>query len=91
VLYQALGQARTGHGQVVALVGEPGVGTSWLVHKRVHSHRTQEWHVLEIASISYGKASLHFPIIDLLKRYCHVYDGINGRTIQAKVTGQVLT
>jgi tetratricopeptide (TPR) repeat protein len=45
--------------------------------------------VLESASVSYGKATLYFPVIDLLKRYCHVDDGDDVRTIRAKVTGQV--
>ena len=90
-LYQALARAQTGHGQVVALVGEAGVGKSRLVHECVHSHRTQGWRVLESASVSYGKATPYFPVIDLLKRYCHVDDGDDARTIRAKVTGQVLT
>jgi class 3 adenylate cyclase/tetratricopeptide (TPR) repeat protein len=90
-LHQALAQAQTGHGQVVALVGEAGVGKSRLVHECVHSHRTQDWRVLESASVSYGKATPYFPVMDLLKRYCHVDDGDDARTIRAKVTGQVLT
>ena len=75
VLHQALEQARTGHGQVVALVGEAGVGKSRLVYECVHSHRTQGWWVLESASVSYGKATPYFPVMDLLKRYCHVDEG----------------
>jgi tetratricopeptide (TPR) repeat protein len=47
--------------------------------------------VLESASASYGKATPYFPVIDLLRRYCHVDDGDDVRTIRAKVTGQVLT
>ena len=90
-LHQALAQAQTGHGQVVALVGEAGVGKSRLVYECVHSHRTQGWRVLESASVSYGKATPYFPVIDLLKRYCHVDDGDDVRTIRAKVTGQVFT
>src|SRR5262245_36819676 len=91
VLQQALEQASAGHGQVVALVGEAGVGKSRLVYEGVHSHRTQGWRVLESASVSYGKATPYFPVMDLLKRYCHVDDGDDTRTIRAKVTGQVLT
>src|SRR5262245_26315367 len=91
VLQQALEQASTEHGQVVALVGEAGVGKSRLVYEGVHSHRTQGWRVLESASVSYGKATPYFPVMDLLKRYCHVDDGDDTRTIRAKVTGQVLT
>ena len=68
-LRQALARARTGHGQVVAVVGEAGVGKSRLVYEWVHSHHTQGWLVLESASVSYGKATPYFPVIDLLKRY----------------------
>jgi class 3 adenylate cyclase len=90
-LHQALARVQTGHGQVIALVGEAGVGKSRLVYECVHSHRTQGWRVLESASVSYGKATPYFPVMDLLKRYCHVDDGDDARTIRAKVTGQVLT
>jgi class 3 adenylate cyclase/tetratricopeptide (TPR) repeat protein len=90
-LHRALTQAQAGHGQVVALVGEAGVGKSRLVHEVVHSHRTQGWRVLESASVSYGKATPYFPVIDLLKRYCQIDDGDAARTIRARVTGQVLT
>ena len=71
-LQQALEQAGAGHGQVVALVGEAGVGKSRLVYEFVHSHHTPGWLVLESASVSYGKATPYFPVIDLLKRYGHV-------------------
>src|SRR5262245_39007772 len=90
-LHQALAQAAAGHGQVAALVGEAGVGKSRLAYEFVHAHRTQGWRVLESASISYGKATPYFPVIDLLKRYCHLEDQDDPRTVRAKVTGQVLT
>jgi predicted ATPase len=90
-LRQALVQAQAGHGQVAALVGEAGVGKSRLVYEFVHSHHTPGWSVLESASVSYGKATPYFPVIDLLKRYTHVDDHDDTRTIRAKVTGQVLT
>jgi tetratricopeptide (TPR) repeat protein len=90
-LQQALEQAGAGHGQVVALVGEPGVGKSRTVYEFVHSHHTQGWLVLESASVSYGKATPYFPVIDLLKRYSHIEEHDDTRTIRAKVTGQVLT
>jgi predicted ATPase len=90
-LHQALEQARAGHGQVVALVGEAGVGKSRLVYEFAHSHYTQGWRVLESPSVSYGKATPYFPAIELLKRYCHLEEHDDHRTIRAKVTGQVLT
>jgi hypothetical protein len=68
VLHQALEQAGMRHGQVVAMVGEAGVGKSRLVYEFVHSHRLKEWRVLESAAVSYGKATPYFPVLDLLKR-----------------------
>jgi len=91
VLSQTLDQAGSGQGQVVAAMGEAGVGKSRLVYEFVQSHRTKDWRVLESASVSYGKASPYFPVIDLLKRYVHAEDGDEPRTIRAKVTGQILT
>ena len=90
-LHQALARVGAGHGQVVAAVGEAGVGKSRLVYEFVHSHRTQGWLVLESASVSYGKATPYFPVLDLLKRYAHVEEHDDTRTVRAKVTGQVLT
>src|SRR5262247_3449416 len=90
-LMQALEQAGQGQGQLVALLGEAGVGKSRLVYELVHSHRIQGWRVLESASVSYGKATPYFPVLELLKRYCHLEEHDDHRTIRAKVTGQVLT
>jgi class 3 adenylate cyclase/tetratricopeptide (TPR) repeat protein len=90
-LHQALAQAAAGHGQVAALVGEAGVGKSRLAYEFIHAPQTQGWLVLESASVSYGKATPYFPVIDLLKRYCHLDEQDDPRTVRAKVTGQVLT
>jgi tetratricopeptide (TPR) repeat protein len=67
------------------------VGKSRLVYEFVHAHRTHGWLVLESASVSYGKATPYFPVIDLLERYAHLDDHDEPRAIRAKVTGQVLT
>jgi predicted ATPase len=84
-------RASAGHGQVVALVGEAGVGKSRLVYECVHAHHTHGRLVLESASVSYGKATPYLTVIDRLKRYNHVEERDDSRTIRAKVTGQVLT
>ena len=89
-LSQALAQAAAGHGQLVALLGEAGVGKSRLVYEFVHAPPIQGWLVMESASVSYGKATPYFPVLDLLKRYCHLDEQDDPRTVRAKVTGQVL-
>jgi class 3 adenylate cyclase len=90
-LIQALERAGAGHGQVVAVVGEAGVGKSRLVYECLHAHHTQGCQVLESTSVSYGKATPYFSVLDLLRRYAHVDDSDDPRTIRAKVTGQLLT
>ena len=60
-LREALEQAAGGRGQIVAVVGEPGVGKSRLFYEFMHSHRTQGWLVLESSSVSYGKRPRTFP------------------------------
>jgi class 3 adenylate cyclase/tetratricopeptide (TPR) repeat protein len=83
--------AGTGHGQVAAIVGEAGVGKSRLVYEFTHSHRLQGWLVLESASVSYGKATSYWPVIDLLKGYFKIQDRDDLREIREKVTGKLLT
>jgi class 3 adenylate cyclase/tetratricopeptide (TPR) repeat protein len=90
-LGQALEQAGAGHGQVVAVIGEAGVGKSRLLYESIHAHHTQSWRVLESAAVSYGTATPYFPVLDLLRRYAHLDEHDDFRTIRAKVTGQVLT
>jgi class 3 adenylate cyclase len=90
-LQQALARAGAGQGQVVAVLGEPGVGKSRLVYEFLHSHHTQGWLRLESGSVSYGKATAYLPVCDLLKAYCRIEDRDDLRTVRAKVTGQLLT
>jgi class 3 adenylate cyclase/tetratricopeptide (TPR) repeat protein len=90
-LRQALDKARGGQGQVVAAVGEPGVGKSRLVWEFIHSHRTQGWLVLESSSVSYGKATAYLPVIDLCKSYFRIEARDDARSIREKVTGKLLT
>ena len=90
-LRQALERAAAGHGQLVAVVGDAGVGKSRLVYEYVHAQPPQGWLVLESASVSYGTATAYFPVLDLLRRYARVDERDDPRTIRAKVTGQLLT
>src|SRR3989442_12142990 len=83
--------AGEGRGQLVALVGEAGVGKSRLIYEFVHSPRLQGWSILEPAPGSYGQATSYFPVIDLLKGYFKIQSRDEPRAIREKVTGKVLT
>ena len=89
-LHRALTQAEAGQGQLVGVVGEPGVGKSRLFYE----FRMMVQHgclVLETFSVSHGKASPYLPLIELLKDYFQLNLQDNERQRREKVTGRVLT
>ena len=90
-LRAAAEQAKGGRGQLVAVVGEPGVGKSRLFYEFIHSHRTHGWRVLESGSVSYGKATAYLPLVDLLKGYLKIEDGDDIRAVRSKVVGTIVT
>ena len=77
------------HGQVVAIVGEPGVGKSRLVYELIRSE-LQGWRVLEGDALSYGKSMSYLPVIDLLKGFFKIADRADRQEIRTKVTDHVL-
>ncbi len=90
-LRQALERAGTSHGQVAAVIGEPGVGKTRLVYEFTRSHHTYGWLVLASSSVSYGRATAYLPVRDLLKAYCQIDDRDDGRKVREKLTGKLLT
>jgi class 3 adenylate cyclase/pimeloyl-ACP methyl ester carboxylesterase len=87
-LDRARATAQEGHGQVVALVGEPGVGKSRLFYE--FTRQLPGWLVLESTSVSYGKASPYLPVIEVLKTYFGVEAGDGPERIRERVIGRVL-
>ncbi|MBI3798013.1 MAG: AAA family ATPase, partial [Deltaproteobacteria bacterium] len=88
-LSKALEQAKTGHGQIVGVMGEPGVGKSRLFYEFTALSQ-RGCLVLETFSVSHGKAYPYLPLIDLLKNYFQITLQDDERKVQEKVTGKVL-
>lgn len=80
--------ARTGSGQIVAAMGEPGVGKSRLFYE-FKAKNQSGWMVLEAFSISHGKASAYLPVIDLLSNYFGIALNDDERTRREKVAGRI--
>jgi len=65
--------AQAGQGQVVMVVGEPGIGKSRLLHEfRRRLGRTATW--VEGQALSFGRAMPFHPVIDMLRRVCRIDD-----------------
>ena len=89
VLRRALELAKAGHGQIVAAVGEWGVGKSRLFFEFKAKSR-RGCLVLETFSVSHSKASAYLPVIELLKNYFEIQDEDDDRKRREKVGGKVL-
>ncbi|WP_018314835.1 adenylate/guanylate cyclase domain-containing protein [Cupriavidus sp. UYPR2.512] len=88
-LQEALERTRSEDGQIVAVVGEAGVGKSRLLHEfKVFSLGCL---VLETYSVSHGKAFAYLPLIELLKNYFQITAQDDERKCCEKVTGKILT
>ena len=76
---RALELAMNGHGQLVAVVAEAGIGKSRLVHefKALIPGRCK---VLRAYSVSHGKASSYLPLFELLRRAACLTFGASTRT-----------
>ncbi len=90
-LAETLEQAGAGHGQVVAVVGEAGVGKSRLAWELTRSHRTYGWLVLESGSVSYGRTTPHLAVNELLKSYLRIQERDDQREIRERVAGKLVT
>ncbi|MFC6673679.1 adenylate/guanylate cyclase domain-containing protein [Marinobacterium aestuariivivens] len=90
VLTAAWSRAREGRGQLVGVVGEPGVGKSRLFHE-LRSAVAKQGLVLETFSVSHGKAFAYMPVVELLKQYFGLSVRDDDRARREKVTGKVMT
>jgi class 3 adenylate cyclase/tetratricopeptide (TPR) repeat protein len=80
--------ARSGRGQIVAVVAEPGVGKSRLFHEFKATSQSG-WLALEAFSVSHGKAAVYLPLIDLLLTYFRIMPDDDARIRREKVAGKL--
>ena len=83
--------AGSAQAQVVAIIGEAGVGKSRLVHEFVRSTQTTGWLVLEPHSAPFGRATSYLPIIELLRHHFKINPNDSVRVIREKVAAKILT
>ena len=88
-LRRSAGLALSGHGQVVALVGEAGVGKSRVFLEFLHSSAMAGWLVLEAGSVSYGKATSYFPLVELLTRYFDIHARDDEQRARDRIVGKL--
>jgi class 3 adenylate cyclase/tetratricopeptide (TPR) repeat protein len=82
--------AEAGQAQIAAIVAQPGVGKSRLLHEFLHSLSTTDWLILQSAPPSYCRAISYLPIIELLKQYFRINPHDTTQAIREKASGKML-
>jgi class 3 adenylate cyclase len=81
--------AKAGHGQIVAVIGEPGIGKSRLFFE-FKAISQSGCLVLEAFSLSHGKAAAYLPVLELLRDYFHILPQDDARARREKVAGKIV-
>ncbi len=89
LLGRALGLAAGGAGQVVAVIGEPGVGKTRLFSEFLSSPSARGWLLLEGEAVSYGTATPYYPLRDLLRAYFDLEPRSDEAWIREEVTARL--
>ncbi len=85
-----LAQAESGRGQIVAVVGEPGVGKSRFVYELTRADRVRGWRILSCRAFSYGVTTPSLPVVELLRGHFRIDDAETAPQIREKVSQKIL-
>jgi class 3 adenylate cyclase len=88
-LKHAAERAQTGHGQIVAVMADPGVGKSRLFYEFKATSQSG-WMALEGFSVSHGNASAYLPVLELLSEYFEISRDDDDRKRSERILGKVL-
>jgi class 3 adenylate cyclase/tetratricopeptide (TPR) repeat protein len=85
MLHALLAQVENGQGQVIGIVGEPGMGKSRLLYEFRQRLTDKQITALEGQCVSYGRATPYLPLLDLLRQRCGIAHADNTEVISATV------
>ena len=85
MLQSLLDRAMLGNGQIVTLVGQPGIGKSRLLHEFEQSARREGVISRVGRCASYGTHVPYFPVIGIIQTVCGVEETDSIETVDAKV------
>jgi class 3 adenylate cyclase/tetratricopeptide (TPR) repeat protein len=85
-LKRAFGEAKSGKGQVVGIVGEAGVGKSRLLLEIRKGLSNEEYMYLEGRCLHFGGSMPYLPVLDILKSYFDIKDGDREFIIKDKMS-----
>src|SRR6266699_4533396 len=90
ILESALERAFAGKGQVIGIVGEPGVGKSRLCHEFAESQRAKGTPVYHVAGQAHAKSVPLLPLLQLLRDFFELSERDSERTARERIAGKLL-
>src|SRR5262245_53600066 len=84
-LQALLAQIEAGQGQVVGIVGEPGIGKSRLPYELARTLRAMGVGYLEGHCFAYDRATPYGPVHDILRQLCGVTDADGSEAMATKL------
>jgi predicted ATPase len=73
-LQKAFGKARSGQGQVVGVVGEPGIGKSRFVFE-MHRRADEPCRYIESRCLQYSSSIPFLPVLEIFRTYFDIREG----------------
>ena len=89
-LEAALGRALEGHGGVVAVLGEPGVGKSRLCYEFLQRCRVRGIPVYEAHGVAHGKSVPFLVVLELARAYFGITEADGDQAAREKIAGKLL-
>ncbi|MFT4564818.1 MAG: class 3 adenylate cyclase/tetratricopeptide (TPR) repeat protein [Gammaproteobacteria bacterium] len=90
ILESALERAKSGRGQVVGVVGEPGLGKSRLCFEFAERCRARGISVYEAHCPSHGKSIPFIPILELFRNYFDISEQDSSAQARQKIAGALV-
>jgi len=88
-LARALERGAEKRGQVMALVGDPGVGKSRLILEFARSAAARDWLLLECGALAYERRTPYRPVAALVRAYFRIQLRDDHRATQDKIVGRL--
>ena len=89
-LEAALSRALEGNGQIVGVVGDPGLGKSRLCYEFVESARARGVAVNQAHGMAHGKTVPFLPVLEIQRDYFGITEQDGDRAAREKIAGRLL-
>ena len=90
MLESGLEQALAGQGQVIGIVGQPGVGKSRLCHEFVERRRVSGMPIYHLAGQAHAMSVPLLPVLQFLRDYFEISEQDADRTARERIAGKLL-